>query len=207
MTETTDTEKTYEQDQFEYPRSTSDLETALQRIISELSPLTKEDRRRLVETVITFFALNVGATVRPSQPNATAPASSGHPINFQFSESDEPPSPKAFILTKSPKTDVERVACLAYYLARFRATTHMKTKDISAINTESAHRAFSNTAFAVENATKAGLLVPSIKGHKQISAMGEQFVDALPDREAAKEVLSRLRSKRVAKKETQRLKK
>jgi len=100
---------------------------------------------------------------------------------------------------KSPQTDVERVACLAYYLAHFRSTPHVKTKDISAINTESAHRKFSNAANAVENATKQGYLVPSIKGCKQVSAAGEQFVEALPDRETAKEIMDRARIGRVSK--------
>jgi hypothetical protein len=85
---------------------------------------------------------------------------------------------------------------LAYYLARYRSTPHVKTKDITALNRESAHRPFSNTAVAVDNATKTGYLVPSIKGSKQISAYGERFVEALPDREAAKEIMDRARSGR-----------
>ncbi len=100
---------------------------------------------------------------------------------------------------KAPRTDVERVACLAYYLAHYRGTPHVKTKDITALNTESAHRPFSNTAFAVDNATKTGYLVPSVKGSKQISAYGERFVEALPDREAAKEVMNLARAGRRGK--------
>jgi len=36
-----------------------------------------------------------------------------------------------------------------------------------------------------------GYLVPSVKGSKQLSASGEKFVEALPDRDAAKEILER----------------
>lgn len=173
-----------------------DQAASLQRIIAELSPLRTEDRRRLIETVSTFFGLNLArseasghvvASLRPSTPT-DAP--------FQFSEEAEAPSPKSFMLCKSPQTDVERVACLAYYLAHYRGTSHFKTKDITLLNTESAHRAFSNPTVAVDNATKTGYLVPSVKGCKQLSASGEQFVEALPDREAAKEILERSRHRR-----------
>ncbi len=100
---------------------------------------------------------------------------------------------------KAPQTDVERVACLAYYLSHYRSTPHVKTKDITALNTESAHKPFSNTALAVDNATKTGYLVPSVKGSKQVSAYGERFVEALPDREAAKEIMSIARAGRRGK--------
>jgi len=52
---------------------------------------------------------------------------------------------------------------------------------------------------AVDNATKTGYLVPSIKGSKQISAYGERFVEALPDREAAKQIMDRARAGRGSK--------
>lgn len=98
-------------------------------------------------------------------------------------------------MEKSPKTDVERVACLAYYLTHYRSTPHFKTLDISTLNTEAAQPKFSNTAVSTNNAVKLGYIVPSTKGHRQLSALGERFVQALPDRNAAKEVLLSLRRK------------
>jgi c-di-GMP-binding flagellar brake protein YcgR len=95
---------------------------------------------------------------------------------------------------------VERVACLAYYLAHFRDTPHFQTIDISKLNTEAAQLKFANAANSVSNAVESGLLVPAGKGKKQISAVGERFVDALPDREDAKAVLSRMRKRRSRKK-------
>ena len=41
-----------------------------------------------------------------------------------------------------------------------------------------------------------GYLVPASKGQKQLSAFGERFVRALPDREAAKDVMSLARPRR-----------
>ncbi|HEV3384520.1 MAG TPA: hypothetical protein VG097_06870, partial [Gemmata sp.] len=172
---------------------------ALQRMIGELLPFSNDERRRLIEMLSTFFELDLpknGTFTDAPEPAHTSP-SRGTP--FQFSEHSDSPSPKEFMLNKSPKTDVERVACLAYYLARYRGTPHFKTRDISVLNTESAHRPFSNNAaLAVENATKMGYLVPSVKGSKQISAAGEQFVEALPDRNTAKEILERFNHRRAS---------
>ncbi len=172
---------------------TSRRASALQRVIAELLPLSPDDQRNVLETLATFFNLPL------SQSPAVAklpPVLSEGSRAFQFSEQGPAPTVKAFMFDKSPRTDVERVACLAYYMAHYRGAPHFKTKDITALNTESAHRPFSNTAVAVDNATKMGYLVPSVKGAKQISAPAERFVEALPDREAAREVFEQSRPKR-----------
>ena len=90
--------------------------------------------------------------------------------------------PKQFVAQKRPATDTERVAVLAYFLTNARSTSEFKTKDVSAVNKEAAQRAFSNAAYAVDNATKAGYLAPGSKGAKQITTRGEALVEALPDR-------------------------
>ena len=108
-------------------------------------------------------------------------------------------SPKDFLVEKAPKTDVERIACLAYYLTHYRATPHFKTLDISVLNTEAAQPKFSNTAYSTNNAVKMKYVVPATKGYRQLSALGERFVQALPDREAGKEVLLSMRRKNRSK--------
>ena len=108
--------------------------------------------------------------------------------------------PKTFMLQKQPVTDVEKVACLAYYLTHYRDTPHFKTLDISTLNTEAAQPKFSNAAVAMENATKMGYLVPATKGNKQLSGAGETSVQKLPDREAAKAAMSVSRPRRRARK-------
>ena len=105
-------------------------------------------------------------------------------------------APKEFVLQKQPRTDVERVACLAFYLTHYRNMPHFKTIDISKLNTEAAQSKMSNAAVAVDNATKTGYLAPATKGTKQISAPGEVFVQALPDREAAKAAMDRIRPRK-----------
>ena len=106
-------------------------------------------------------------------------------------------------MQKQPKTDVERVACLAFYLTHYRSVRFFKTLDISKLNTDAAQVKFANAAYAVANAEKAGLLAPAQRGQKQLSAVGEQFVLALPDRDAAKAALASLRKRRKVRKSDQ----
>ena len=169
----------------------------LQDIISKLMPLPASSIRRVIDTICTFFGIE-RTQLDSILPVSNVPPSSSSSSSYLFSE-NEPPSPKEFMVQKAPMTDVERVACLAYYLTHYRGTPHFKTRDISDLNTEAAQRRFSNTAFAVTNATNGGYLVPSVKGCKQISAAGEQCVQALPDRDAVREAQDRLKPRKSTK--------
>jgi hypothetical protein len=70
------------------------------------------------------------------------------------------------------------------------------TLDISKLNTEAAQVKFSNPSVAVNNAALAGFLVQAGKGDKQISSIGELYVQALPDRDAAKAAIAHARPRR-----------
>lgn len=166
-------------------------------VVKALRPLSEDQRRRLLQTVLTFFAVDG----RGSGGTHSAPAPVGPQLDRQtgaFSE-DRTPSPKEFLAEKKPSTELERVACLAYYLTHYRDTPHFKTVDISKLNTEAAQIKFSNPARAVDNAAKAGFLVPASQGNKQLSALAEQYVQALPDRGAAKAAVADSRPRRKPK--------
>jgi len=181
---------------------------ALQELIHILAPLDEETRIRLLKTVVTFLDIKgvriagVGE-VRLSDfvvPSSSLLKGGDRPVEASPRFSDRPDiSPKEFILDKDPRTDVERVACLAYYLTHYLTTPYFKTLDISKLNTDAAQPKFSNATVAVDNATKLGFLVPAVKGSKQLSALGEQFVRALPDRDAAKAVRAKVRRRRAKK--------
>jgi hypothetical protein len=167
-------------------------------LLKVLQGIPQASRRRVIETVSHFFGLGVDQGPRrielptvqqPSQPVESVSTSVG------FSE-DRTISAKQFMFQKQPKTDVERVVCLAYYLTHYRDTPHFKTLDISKLNTEAAQMKFSNPTVAVDNATKARLLVPATRGNKQISSLGEQFVLVLPDRDRSREVISQNRPRK-----------
>ena len=103
-------------------------------------------------------------------------------------------------MEKSPQTDVERVVCLAFYLAHYRDVRYFKTADVSKLNTEAAQRKLANTTYSINTATQAGYIAPATKNAKQLSAMGERFVQALPDHAAAKDIRTSMRPKRARKK-------
>jgi len=180
------------------------IHDATKHIIDLLADFDNEGRRRVFRRAMGFFELDAllfsgarshGDTLKPADQSRRSDAGALH-----FTDRPELP-PKEFLFQKQPRTDIERIACLAYYLTHYRDTSHFKTIDLSKLNTEAAQIKFSNTAFAVVNATNAGLLASAGKGFKQLSALGERYVDALPDRDAAKEILStmRVRRRRAAK--------
>jgi hypothetical protein len=168
---------------------------ALQIIISTLSRLDEKARERVLQSVATFFGASISGRV---QQEATVTQRPGL-RSLDFS-ADNAPSPKEFMMEKQPRTDVERIACLAYYLTHFREMPHFKTLDLAKLNTEAAQAKFSNAGFSSTNALNMGYLAPAINGHRQLSAAGEQFVRVLPDREAAKAVMAAARPRRKSRK-------
>jgi len=169
----------------------------LSQVLDALTPLEADSQTRILETAATFFRL--GSLRRSHSQEVTQ---NGDSSLSSFSE-DRALSPKAFIMQKEPRSDVERVACLAYYLTHYRDTPHFKTLDISKLNTEAAQIKFSNPTVAVNNAMQMHYLVPASGVAKQLSALGEQFVLALPNREAAKAVMANDRTRRRTKKSVQ----
>jgi hypothetical protein len=170
---------------------------ALSTIVEVLKQLEPDAQARVLQSVQTFLGLPLPHKQTVHEPG---PSSSSRPVSGQQFSLDRNLSPKEFLRDKNPVTDVERVTCLAYYLAHFRDTPHFKTVDISALNTEAAQPKFSNASVAVDNARALGYLVAATKGNKQIGAAGEKFVELLPDRDAAREAMRTFRPKRASKK-------
>ena len=175
------------------------IHEATQDVIDRLKEFNNEARRRVFRRALGFYELDIAPSATPSRhvqpdrpPTPQESANGGTP---HFGDRAELP-PKEFMFQKQPRTDIERIACLAYYLTHYRDTRQVKTIDLSKLNTDAAQIKFSNTAFAVVNATNAGLLVAAEKGCKQLSAVGELYVEALPDRDKAKEVLANARIRR-----------
>jgi hypothetical protein len=169
---------------------------AVSRIMSCLQPLSSRSREKVLRTVATFFAAEGYA---PAPSGFRSPSATISPMRDGYSE-DRSISPKEFMLQKKPTLDIERVACLAYYLTHYRETPNFKTIDLSKLNTEAAQIKLSNPTQAVKNAARAGLLVPAARGSRQISAGGELFVQALPDREAAKVAMAQFKQRRKSRK-------
>lgn len=164
------------------------------RITELLEPLTTDDREHVLRTVATWFRVELSPAGESHASSPAQPAKTPEDEKF----SNRPVlSVKDFIFEKDPATEPERMACLAYYLTHYMETPHFKTVDLTRLNTEAAQRTFSNPAVASSNAIRDGFFVSAPKaGYKQLSAMGERFVHALPDRDAAQQIKQRMLSRR-----------
>lgn len=194
------------------PSNEQRLYEAFQQVIDVLLPLEKGLRERAHATVGTFFGyaapnaerapvpVPAPAPARPpaAKPTAKPPRAAAAPEPKK--EVADVPGLKDFISQKQPDTDVERVACLAYYLARHRNTKLLKTNDITSLNAASGHRKFANASSTMNNATASGFLAIVSKGKKKLSPAGLRYVETLPDHAAAKAAMRKERRKQSARK-------
>lgn len=147
-----------------------------------LDQLDPSARSRALSWLIDRYGMK---SAGPPQRTATAAQGDGHAASQAADH--EAPSPKEFVTAKKPKTDVERITVLAYYLTHYRGVPHFATAQLSGLNTEAAQPRFSNAANSASNAVKSSnFLAPAPQGKRQITALGEAVVEALPDREAVK---------------------
>lgn len=132
-----------------------------------------------------------GGNVAPSGPSAQ--------VAISASNQNASLTPKEFLRAKAPQSDVQRIACLAYYLCHSRGQPHFKTVELTALNLEAAGAKMSNPSQAVGNATKQNsFLAPAGGGKKQITSLGEEVVNALPDQEKVKGIEKNKPKKRKA---------
>jgi hypothetical protein len=73
---------------------------------------------------------------------------------------------------------------------------YFKTADITNLNMEAAQLKFSNPAWIVNEAARMGYLASAGGQNRQLTAVGEQFVRLLPDRQAALSATKEKRPKR-----------
>ena len=173
--------------------------TVVSQIVSLLKNMDKEEQVHIINTVTTWLKLDTcqldhspSGPSKPSQSADTPTSTSPFTTNVEM-------TPKQFMLEKQPRTDVERLACLAYYLTHYRETPQFRTIELSKLNTEAAQRKFSNAANTAKDAAKAHYFVQAPKKlHRQLSAEGEQIIAALPDREKAAEIRKRIKPRRTS---------
>lgn len=168
------------------------ISNQVHKIIDDLIAFDEDSRVRIYRTVGTFFGFDSGGPRRPGGVDVAA-TRSGASREPYFSSLSEPP-PKEFLFEKRPSTDVDRVACLAYYLTHYRGNAHFKATDVSKLNTEAAQIKFSNPSAALNNAIRSGLLAATTGGRRRLTEHGKKYVEALPDRRAARQLRSQVRS-------------
>jgi hypothetical protein len=105
-------------------------------------------------------------------------------------------TPRQFLAQKRPSSNYERVACLAYYLTHNRNLRQFRTADITELGREAAVH-LSNPSLFVQHATSTyHYLVPAGGGKKQITTLGGEVVEAMPDRERVNAAIAKRRPQR-----------
>lgn len=96
---------------------------------------------------------------------------------------------KQFMVQKQPKSDMERIACLAFYLTHNKQITSFKTIDLTHLNIEAAQPKITNPSASARNAVSQQYLASAGGGKKQITPRGEALVNALPNRSEVNKAL------------------
>jgi hypothetical protein len=162
---------------------------AMKAALTALEPLEGEGRKRAMAWL--GEALGLGALptgqAGPAPLGFVPPGAESNVGSIDITQM----TPKQFMTAKRPSTDVERIACLAYFLTHVRGQAHFKTGDLTTLNTEAAGQRFGNASQAAANAlNQNGYLAQAGKGNRQITTRGEALVEALPDREAVNAALA-----------------
>ena len=173
------------------PKATSNLGEVTNRVYGILHLLEEGDRARVLNSVHQLFG-----SISPS-PNGTT----GNPPSTGAS----PPRPdhagvsaKDFYAHKNPATKGEStlsrgelLAVAARYREQYKSADHHTAEDFSAFFKD-ARQNFDKKNFVrdMKNAQHVAKLFNTggPRGQYQLSYYGQQFIDALPDREAARKI-------------------
>ncbi len=159
---------------------------AMRKSYAALKDLTGEEQSRVLDWLVKklklgFSVPQVGdqVAVQPQFGGGTTTGTA--PLGAQ--------TPKAFLTEKRARNNVERIACLAYYLTKHRNSPQFKTSDLTKLNTEAAQIKIGNPAQAVKDGVRAQYITAAGSGKKQITVRGEALVEAMPNFEKVKQVL------------------
>ena len=160
---------------------------ALSKVIEQLQPLEDLERGRVIRAVLSFFGFTQDSGKSDGQGNRE---------NLGDSSLDNEPrgrsaaGAKAYFDRKLPHSKIEELAVAA----RFREETEnaesssqeqLKAVFVTARRTFDAH----NFKRDVDNARTKGFFMRGTgRDTVQMSSYGQNFVDALPDRDRAKEI-------------------
>jgi len=167
----------------------NDATSALVTVIGALESLEDADRQWVLQSAASRFSIAIqqgaGSGGGGGGGQLGAGGNTGGGTQTPIKQLDA----KTFMKNKNPKSDTQRVACLAYYLNHAKDVQAFKAADIKSLNKDARGRDF-NVPRAIDNAARAtcGFLSPVGKGQKQLTAFGEDIVDALPSQEAVREL-------------------
>ena len=169
---------------------------SLKTVLHALEPLNEAQCRFVLKTAAE--RRGISGTMPAASANNQVRQDGGPPANAGAAmaasgggDSLDGQTAKQFLKSKQPVTDVQRIACLAYYLTHAREQGHFKVLDLTKLNIDAGGTRLTNPHLTVKNATNQNrYLAPVGLGKKQITGLGEDVVNALPDQEAVKAVVA-----------------
>jgi len=136
-------------------RRKNDSTGALVAVVAALEPLNDADRHWVLQSAASKFTLTVQAVSGPGGAASTntetgaPPVGTAADVQAAITRND----PRAFIRLKKPTTDVQRVACIGYYLVQTTRQQGFTSKAISTAHTDSGGSKINMTR-ALDNATR-----------------------------------------------------
>jgi type IV secretory pathway TrbL component len=160
---------------------------ALVTVLEALEALEESDRQWVLQSAAARW--NVQSASQGAGAGGGAGSSIGGAGAAEAQAAIAQKNARAFMRLKNPATDVQRVACLGYFLVHITTGKQgFSSKEIGEANTESGGSAF-NLARALDNATRQSKYL-SNRGarEKQLTTLGEDIVAALPDQQAVRDI-------------------
>jgi hypothetical protein len=167
-----------------------DPASALVTVISVLEPLTDSEKKWVLQSAAARWMLTVQSQAAGEGGDAATSFQLGESGRQTIGQNGDLQSaiskndPRAFIRLKKPTYDTQRVACLGYFHMKTTGSQGFSSKDIRRLQTDSGGSKI-NLTRALDNATRqAGYLSNRGPREKQLTTLGEDLVEALPDQEA-----------------------
>lgn len=157
------------------------------KMVSMLDSLESEDRLRAIQATLTLLGEDAGAVLE-GRGGEGPPGEAGAVSLSRRAEGAA--SPQQYFDMKEPRTKVEELAVAARYREEKRNAASSSRKDIEEVIGK-ARRDFDANNFRrdLANARRKNLFTKSTaRDVIQLSHYGQKYVDALPDRQAAKQV-------------------
>jgi hypothetical protein len=160
---------------------------ALKAVTTALEPLPDAEKQWVLQSAASRWTLTVQVQ-NPAGggggPGAGVIGAQNDNLQAALTSKDA----RAFMRAKKPATDVQRVACLAYFHMKTTGQRTFTSEDIQSIHTDSGGSKMNFTR-ALDNATRRSRYISTIRGReKQLTTLGEDVVDALPDQKKVAEV-------------------
>lgn len=161
-------------------------------IVAILEPLESDERARVIQAAMTVLGeSDLPTTVYSDKGSGGSQGGGGDPM-----------SAREFFESKAPKSKVEELATAARYREEYEDAEASTKAELHAV-IKAARRNFDDNNFRrdIDNARTRGLFNKGTgKDSAVLSHYGQNYVDAMPDREAVKKLQRPTRKKATKKK-------